>query len=302
MLEQFYSKTTVTQVHNITHSHVRFATRSATFEIIHTGKKHQLYQEQFLLKTYEDTKKKEHKRKQLKLQQCAGRMDVVVKFHEVMKPIIEEKKKQTKIILQGQIIAQHQYPNTKIQISQKNNGNNIIEKYAKPQSPFVIDQAKTPQIRTDFPKGSYIPGLLNVSNGIARFINVHLQIQQSIPEAVLGSIVFAAEQNVEYFDTERKDEQQLMYELERFVVDRTDDNRNEDQSEHAIEPMHFTNGNYGLRRKDRATQLQVTIIVESKYKNLKWQSKLTIQKPFIFRDWREFWSHAGFSLEQINIP
>ncbi|KAA6365646.1 MAG: hypothetical protein EZS28_038826 [Streblomastix strix] len=39
-----------------------------------------------------------------------------------------------------------------------------------------------------------------------------------------------------------------------------------------------------------------------KHKNSKWHSKLGSQKPFIFRDWWEFWSDAGFSLEQINIP
>ncbi|KAA6329546.1 MAG: hypothetical protein EZS28_053597 [Streblomastix strix] len=39
-----------------------------------------------------------------------------------------------------------------------------------------------------------------------------------------------------------------------------------------------------------------------KYKNSKWYSNLATQKPFTFRDWREFWSDAGFSLEQINIP
>ncbi|KAA6371516.1 MAG: hypothetical protein EZS28_032960 [Streblomastix strix] len=39
-----------------------------------------------------------------------------------------------------------------------------------------------------------------------------------------------------------------------------------------------------------------------KYKNSKWNSKLETQKPFTFRDWREFCSDAGFSLEQINIP
>ncbi|KAA6376445.1 MAG: hypothetical protein EZS28_028026 [Streblomastix strix] len=37
------------------------------------------------------------------------------------------------------------------------------------------------------------------------------------------------------------------------------------------------------------------------YKNSKQQIKLTSQNPFIFRDWSEFWSYAGFSLEQINI-
>ncbi|KAA6360212.1 MAG: hypothetical protein EZS28_044262, partial [Streblomastix strix] len=39
-----------------------------------------------------------------------------------------------------------------------------------------------------------------------------------------------------------------------------------------------------------------------KYKNSEWHSKLATQKPFTFRDWREFWSDAGFSLVQINIP
>ncbi|KAA6370596.1 MAG: hypothetical protein EZS28_033875 [Streblomastix strix] len=39
-----------------------------------------------------------------------------------------------------------------------------------------------------------------------------------------------------------------------------------------------------------------------KYKNSKWHSKLATQKLFTFRDWREFWSDAGFSLEYINIP
>ncbi|KAA6389201.1 MAG: hypothetical protein EZS28_015269, partial [Streblomastix strix] len=39
-----------------------------------------------------------------------------------------------------------------------------------------------------------------------------------------------------------------------------------------------------------------------KYKNSKWHNKLATQKPFTFKDWKEFWSDAGFSLEQINIP
>ncbi|KAA6383123.1 MAG: hypothetical protein EZS28_021350 [Streblomastix strix] len=39
-----------------------------------------------------------------------------------------------------------------------------------------------------------------------------------------------------------------------------------------------------------------------KYKNLKWHNMLVRQKPFTFRDWKEFWSDASFSLEQINIP
>ncbi|KAA6399696.1 MAG: hypothetical protein EZS28_004783 [Streblomastix strix] len=38
-----------------------------------------------------------------------------------------------------------------------------------------------------------------------------------------------------------------------------------------------------------------------KYKNSKWHCKQATQKHFAYRDWREFWSDAGFSLEQINI-
>ncbi|KAA6358154.1 MAG: hypothetical protein EZS28_046317, partial [Streblomastix strix] len=73
---------------------------------------------------------------------------------------------------------------------------------------------------------------------------------------VIGLITFAAEQIVE---TEREDQEQLTRELERIVADGTDDNEDNDQYELAIEPKHFTNGYYGLRRNDSGTQLQVTV-------------------------------------------
>ncbi|KAA6382809.1 MAG: hypothetical protein EZS28_021661 [Streblomastix strix] len=38
-----------------------------------------------------------------------------------------------------------------------------------------------------------------------------------------------------------------------------------------------------------------------KYKNSIWHCKIATQKHFTFSDWREFWSDADFSLEQINI-
>ncbi|KAA6402206.1 MAG: hypothetical protein EZS28_002274, partial [Streblomastix strix] len=38
------------------------------------------------------------------------------------------------------------------------------------------------------------------------------------------------------------------------------------------------------------------------YKNSKWHSKLATQTSFTFIEWRLFWSDAGISLEQINIP
>ncbi|KAA6354679.1 MAG: hypothetical protein EZS28_049793, partial [Streblomastix strix] len=108
----------------------------------------------------------------------------------------------------------------------------------------------------NLPKGSYIPGLLNISDGVAGFINIHPQIYQSVPEAVIGLITFAAGQIVE---TEREGQEQLARELERIIADGTDYNGENDQSEHAIEPKHFTNGNDGLRGNDSGTQLQATV-------------------------------------------
>ncbi|KAA6395157.1 MAG: hypothetical protein EZS28_009315 [Streblomastix strix] len=47
-------------------------------------------------------KEKEPEPKQQKLQQYAGLMDVIERFHEIMKPIFVEEKKKPKIILSGQ--------------------------------------------------------------------------------------------------------------------------------------------------------------------------------------------------------
>ncbi|KAA6382028.1 MAG: hypothetical protein EZS28_022443, partial [Streblomastix strix] len=100
----------------------------------------------------------------------------------------------------------------------------------------------------------------DVSQGVvpylAGFINIHPQIYQSIPEAVIGLITFAAEQIIE---TEKEDKEQLTRELERIVADGTNDNEDNDQSEHVIEPKHVTNGNDGLRKNDSGTQLQATV-------------------------------------------
>ncbi|KAA6376530.1 MAG: hypothetical protein EZS28_027945 [Streblomastix strix] len=47
-------------------------------------------------------KERESERKEPKLQQYAGLMDVVERLHEIMKPIIEEEKKKPKVMLSGQ--------------------------------------------------------------------------------------------------------------------------------------------------------------------------------------------------------
>ncbi|KAA6382723.1 MAG: hypothetical protein EZS28_021748 [Streblomastix strix] len=93
---------------------------------------------------------------------------------------------------------------------------------------------------------------------MAGFINMHLQIYQSKPEAVTGLIIFAQEPIV-YLETKSKDQEQFTNVLEKIVADGTDDNEDDDQSEHAIELKHFINLNNGLRKNDRGTQLQVTV-------------------------------------------
>ncbi|KAA6364491.1 MAG: hypothetical protein EZS28_039983 [Streblomastix strix] len=55
-----------------------------------------------------ELKEKEPERKQPKLQQYAGLMDIYEKFHEIMKSIIEEEKKKLNIILQE---LYQEYPN-----------------------------------------------------------------------------------------------------------------------------------------------------------------------------------------------
>ncbi|KAA6392168.1 MAG: hypothetical protein EZS28_012303 [Streblomastix strix] len=95
------------------------------------------------------------------------------------------------------------------------------------QFPIIIDKTMTIQIRVNLPKRSYVPGLLNISDGVAGLINVYLQIYQSIPEAVVDLIVFAAEQIIQS-ETESQDQDQLTNELEIIVADGTEDNVDED--------------------------------------------------------------------------
>ncbi|KAA6382533.1 MAG: hypothetical protein EZS28_021943 [Streblomastix strix] len=56
-----------------------------------------------------------------------------------------------------------------------------------------------------------------------------------------------------------KSKKQLTNEQEIIVAVGTNDNEDNDQSEHTIKPKYFTNGNDGLRMNDSGTQLQATI-------------------------------------------
>ncbi|KAA6379917.1 MAG: putative reverse transcriptase, partial [Streblomastix strix] len=189
-------------------------------------------------------KERESEPKQLKLQQYAGLMGVIERFHEIMKPIIEEEKKKPQVMLPGQ---NKHYPNK---------DGPLFFYPPKNYRPTLIPRPKVRNLSEE--QWEQFDG--DVRQGVvpylAGFINIHPQIYQSIHEAVIGLITFAAEQIVE---TEREDKEQLIRELERIVADGTDDNGDNDQSEHAIEPKHFTNGNDGLRQNDNGTQLQATV-------------------------------------------
>ncbi|KAA6361274.1 MAG: hypothetical protein EZS28_043198, partial [Streblomastix strix] len=86
-----------------------------------------------------------------------------------------------------------------------------------------------------------------------------------MPKEVTYLIVFAADSIIES-ETESKNHVQFTNVLEKIVADGTDDNGYDDQSEHAIQSMHFTNGNNGLRKIDSGTQLQATVNGEANYK------------------------------------
>ncbi|KAA6394069.1 MAG: hypothetical protein EZS28_010402 [Streblomastix strix] len=185
-------------------------------------------------------KEKDPDPKQPKLQQYAGRMGVIERFYEIMKQLIEEKKKKPQVMLLGQY---KHYPNK--------------------DSPLFFYPPKNYRLTP-------IPRLkdLNLSeeqceyDGVAGFISMHLQIYQSILEAEIGLITFAAVQIVQS-ESESKDKEQLTNELKRIIADGTDDNGEDEQSDHSIEPKYFINENDGLRKNDSGTQLQATFNVQA---------------------------------------
>ncbi|KAA6375616.1 MAG: hypothetical protein EZS28_028855, partial [Streblomastix strix] len=173
-------------------------------------------------------KEREPEAKQQKLQQYAGLMEVIEKFHEIMKPIIEEEKKKPKAMLPGQY---KHYPNK--------------------DGPFFFYPPKNYR-PTSIPR----PKDLNLSE--EQWKQFDGDVRQGGVPYLIGLIAFAAEQIVQS-ETESEDQEQLTNQIEKIVADRTDDNEDNNLSEHAIEPKHFTNGNDGLRKNDSGTQLQATV-------------------------------------------
>ncbi|KAA6363260.1 MAG: hypothetical protein EZS28_041212, partial [Streblomastix strix] len=223
---------------------------------------------------------KEPEQKEQKLQQYSRLMDQIERFHEIKKQIIEEEKKKLKIIrpecckkypkkLSCLLLpAQELSPNTNIQTkipkSHRKTRELDLRYVCEGTVPYCLRLTDNLEAQANQPSGSYIPGLLNVSDGLIQLIYVNIQKYKSLLGTLISLIIFVTEQNVQS-ETQSKDQEQFMNEQERIVADGTDDNGDEDQSEHAIEPKHFTNGNNGLRLNDSGTQLQATVNGEANH-------------------------------------
>ncbi|KAA6361069.1 MAG: hypothetical protein EZS28_043404 [Streblomastix strix] len=138
-------------------------------------------------------KEKEPEPKQPKLQQYAELMDVVERFHEIMKPIIEEEKKKPKIMLPGQY---KHYPNK---------DGHLFFYPPKNYRPTPISRPKYLNLSEKQWKQFY----MNVLEGV-------------VPFSIIGLIMFAAQQIVQS-KTDSECQEQLTNELERIVADGTED-------------------------------------------------------------------------------
>ncbi|KAA6353357.1 MAG: hypothetical protein EZS28_051116, partial [Streblomastix strix] len=229
ILKQTQTQTQITQVHftlhltnllhhtlNNTHYNIHWKKTLAILRIISPGDPR-------------GYKEKEPEPKQPKLQQYTGLMDVIEKFHEIMKPIVEEEKEKPKAMFHGQY--KHY----------SNKGGPLFFYPPKNYRPTPIPRPKDLILSEE--QWKQFDG--DIREGV-------------VPYSVIDLITFAAEQ-IELSETQSEDQEQLSNDIERIVADGSDDNEDNDQSEHVIEPKHVTNGNDGLRKNDSGTQLQATV-------------------------------------------
>ncbi|KAA6388425.1 MAG: hypothetical protein EZS28_016048 [Streblomastix strix] len=181
---------------------------------------------------------KESERKLPKQQQYSRLMDVVEKFHEIMKPIIEEEKKKPKIMLPRQY---YEYPNKDGPVFFY-----PLKTYRPTPNSRPKDLNRSEEKWKQF-DGDIREDLGRISQKDHASQDYQTQVNEWLAEQIIES------------ETESKNQEQLTNELERIVADGTDDNGDNDQSEHAIEPKHFTNGNDALSSNDNGTQLQAII-------------------------------------------
>ncbi|KAA6388045.1 MAG: hypothetical protein EZS28_016434 [Streblomastix strix] len=208
------------------------------------------------LRDSQEHKEKEPDQKEPSLQQYAGLMDVVERFHEIIKLQVEKEKKKSKIMLPGYCTK---YPNKdcpvffyppknyhltpicrlKDQSLLEKLWNQTFEMCASAPFLIVFDYPTTSKLRqiyqSDHTTQDYQTSVMEWQDSLTFALKY-----QSKPEAVTGLIIFATEQIVNS-ETESKDQEQFTNELERIVADGTDDNGDDDQSEHAIELKHFIN-------------------------------------------------------------
>ncbi|KAA6383124.1 MAG: hypothetical protein EZS28_021351 [Streblomastix strix] len=144
-------------------------------------------------------KEKEPDPKYPKFKQYAGLMGVIGRFHEIMKPIIEEEKKKSQVMLPGQY---KHYPNKDgplffyppknyrpTPIPRPNDLNFSEEQWEQFDGDLRQGVVHYCLCLTDIleewanlPKGSYIQGLLNVSDEVAGFINIHPKYTNQYPQ------------------------------------------------------------------------------------------------------------------------
>ncbi|KAA6382972.1 MAG: hypothetical protein EZS28_021502 [Streblomastix strix] len=182
-------------------------------------------------------KEREPELKWPKQQQYVGLMNVVEKFHEIMKQIIEKEKKKPKVTLLRQYTEHPNKDNLALFYPLKNyrltpilrpkelnlteqQWNQFLEYEREGIVPFVVDQSTTSRL-----------------GGISKKDNISQDYQISVMESW---ILQHTPPN-------------------RIVADGTYDNGDGNKTENAFESKNFTNNNNGLRKNDSGTQLQATV-------------------------------------------
>ncbi|KAA6374270.1 MAG: hypothetical protein EZS28_030204 [Streblomastix strix] len=128
---------------------------------------------------------------------------------------------------------------------------------------------QTPSLKTTDFLRTYIPGLLNIENGVTGIIDLCAETYKSVPDATVALIIFAVRNIVQRTEQEEEKRGEITEQIDQIAVD---DDEDDIQAEVAIEMYkHFTVGPDGIAKKNCGTQKQATIHEEA-------QSEITITK------------------------